>query len=177
MNSFTNKIIKLAEVENNLIIKNEEISKEREIRKFQEIQAKIKKEYNNIYEEYLEIFKSESDFEALKRLIFLQWYAQAEPPNLISLPNFSNVYQNEIMQSLESLFKLKKIDNEFKLMLRWYYSNTDWYFRLYRIPFLQKYLEENKDIPFEINTGNFKFDKRGLMGIYWNSLNRKIKDN
>ncbi|WP_129715123.1 hypothetical protein [Pedobacter sp. SYP-B3415] len=139
----------------------------------------IFEQYRNIHSSYLELYlridDDAAELESLKRLIFLNWYAQVEPSCYTGIEYLDNTTIMTSYSILDQYLTERKIDAEFKWMLSFYFS---WDYTI--LPF-----SENK---FETLTAFVKgvdpsilscpknqlpkgtMDHRGQMGIYWISL-------
>lgn len=124
--------------------------------------------YTEIYLNYTRLFSSEKNIEALKRAIFIQWFAVSEPSELTGIGNLDQSEQGENLFQLTKLIATEKIDHEFSLMFLHYHSVSSWYFK--------SYYDFTEEIQFlsEINNAeykpNYELDFRGQMGNYWKSL-------
>src|SRR5688572_12185092 len=79
-------------------------------------------EYKKIHQAYAEL--SLTDDEALKRGLFIQWYALAEPNYLTGIADLDENAENKIVQALNQRIDAGKADNEVTWMFN-YYSNWD----------------------------------------------------
>ena len=86
-----------------------------------------------IYRQYEQVARAYGDLaaggvaEATKRLVFLWWYSVAEPSYLSGIGRFPDDLSKQTVAMLRSV-AAAGIDEEFKRMLAWYYTITDWYF-------------------------------------------------
>jgi hypothetical protein len=127
-------------------------------------------EYRKIHQTYAEL--SSADDEALKRGLFIQWYALSEPNFLTGIVDLDENAENKIIQSLNHRIKAGNVDDELIWMLN-YYANWDWIFeRLTSFKgFNSKIVnEQNKHLPDKIDKE--AMEQRGQMGKYWNSLTK-----
>jgi len=130
-------------------------------------------EYRKVHQAYAEL--SLTDTEALKRGLFIQWYALAEPNYLTGIADLDENAENKIVQALNGLIEASKVDSELIWMLN-YYSNWDWVFqRLTSFTgFNSKIVnEQNNHLPDKIDRDEMA--QRGQMGKYWNSLTQFSK--
>ena len=130
-------------------------------------------EYKKVHQVYADL--SSHDIEALKRGLFIQWYALTEPDFLTGIADLDENAENKIIQNLNQLIKANKIDDEFIWMLN-YYFNWDWVFERHKTfkGFDIKIVnEQNNQLPDTIDREKMKL--RGQMGKYWNSLTRFSK--
>ena len=119
--------------------------------------------YKLIHDSYTVV----QDIEALKRAVFIQWYAVIEPGNYTGIGLLNTENEKKNILRLNNAIELGNMDTEFKLMLCHYYTIADWYFDSFKeINSLKKYLEKP-------DTGSVRRSlmiNRGQMGVYWNSL-------
>jgi hypothetical protein len=116
-----------------------------------------------------------SGLEALKRALFIQWYAMSEPSCYTGIFDTDPDAQVKVFNRLDEMTKHAKLDFELCYMLSWYYKVTDWYFdRQKNIPYLKKFLNET---PYETPCFRMSdFDNRGQMARYWQSLSTGITE-
>lgn len=127
-------------------------------------------EYRSVHHAYAEL--SRSDIEALKRGLFIQWYALAEPNYLTGISDLDENAENRIMQAIIDIIKAGKSDQELIWMLN-YYSNWNWIFdRLTSFTGFNSQIvnEQNNHLPAKID--RVEMAQRGQMGKYWNSLTK-----
>ncbi len=132
---------------------------------------------SNIFIRYKKVHKAYADLsshniEALKRGLFIQWYAQTEPPYLMGISELDEKATEEIIQQLYKFIANHKIDDEFVWMLNYYFGWKD-VFEAYQSfkGFDTKVVnEQNNQLPDKIDKEKMKM--RGQMGRYWNSLTR-----
>jgi len=125
-------------------------------------------EYRKVHQHYASL--SFSDIEALKRGLFLQWYALSEPNYLTGISDLDKPAENEILKNLDKLISAEKIDSELIWMLN-YYSSQEWILdRISSFKGFDKEIvnEKNNKLPITIDKEAMKL--RGQMGKYWNSL-------
>ena len=67
-------------------------------------------EYKKVHQAYAEL--SSHDIEALKRGLFIQWYAMTEPPYLTGSGDLDESAGDKVIQSLNELITSDKIDEE-----------------------------------------------------------------
>ena len=130
----------------------------------------IGNKYKNIHQEYSRIAKNE--LEALKRGLFIMWYALTEPSCYTGIVVLDSNAENRILKILDRRLKNEIIDYELEWMID-YYSNWDFVFeRFTEFKYLQERLsrKEKVDLPNKIDRK--EMSKRGQMGLYWNSLTK-----
>lgn len=124
--------------------------------------------YRKIHQAYAEL--SLTNNEALKRGLFIQWYALSEPNYLTGIADLDENAENKIIQDLDDRIESGNIDNELTWMLN-YFANWEWIFeRLTSFRgFNSKIVnEQNNHLPDKINKEEMA--QRGQMGKYWSSL-------
>ncbi len=143
---------------------------------YQQPQTKYtSQQLNEIFIEYKKLHlvyasTSSYDIEALKRGLYIQWYALTEPNYLTGIRDLDETAEGKIMHNLSEFIKADKIDKELIWMLN-YYSNWDWVFDKHKTfkGFDTKIVnEQNNQLPEGIDREKMKL--RGQMGKYWNSL-------
>lgn len=126
--------------------------------------------YQKIHEEYSRLAKSE--LEALKRGLFIMWYALTKPSCYTGIVILNPVAENKILKILDRRLKNDITDYELDWMLD-YYSNWEFVFeRFIEFKNLQDRLRKKEKIDLPNQIDRKKMSKRGQMGRYWNSLNR-----
>ena len=115
---------------------------------------------------------SYSDIEALKRGLFIQWYALSELNYLTGISDLDEEIESKILVNLNAFISTGKIDYELTWMLT-YYAKWNWIFERLRIfKGFDKTIvnEQNDKLPDTIDREAMNL--RGQMGKYWNSLTR-----
>lgn len=142
--------------------------------------ADTDKDLNEIFLKYKKVHQLYSDIsfhdiEALKRGLFIQWYALTEPSYLTGIGDLDEIAEDKVVQDLNKLISANRADNELIWMLN-YYSNWEWVFDRHKSfkGFDKNIVNlENSRLPDAIDREKMKF--RGQMGKYWNSLKRFSK--
>jgi hypothetical protein len=132
--------------------------------------SEVSTEYKKVHQVYADL--SSGDMEALKRGLFIQWYALTEPNYLTGISKLDESAEDKVIQNLNELIAADKIDCELIWMLN-YYSNWDWIFERHKSfkGFDTNIVnEQNNQLPDKIDREEMK--QRGQMGKYWNSLTR-----
>ena len=117
---------------------------------------------NNIYAQYQSIHiayteLAHTSIEALKRALFIQWYAVTEPSYLTGIANLNKTAIQQTITLLEKQIKTTS-DKELQYMLN--------YYLLWDYVFISiKKSDINEVVIPTINTKN-----RGQMGMYWKSI-------
>ncbi|MBE9597874.1 hypothetical protein [Pedobacter sp. MC2016-24] len=144
----------------------------------------IFEQYLNIHRSYLELYLRIDDeaakLEILKRLIFLNWYAQVEPSCYTGIEDLDNTIVSESYSILNQYLIDGKIDSEFNWMLSFYSS---WDYTI--LPFSENKLEALTAFVKGVDTSILScpknqlpkgvMDNRGQMGIYWISMSVEKK--
>ncbi len=124
--------------------------------------------YRKVHRLYTDL--SYADIEALKRGLFIQWYALSEPNYLTGISDLDEEVENKIFINLTAFIDTNRIDYELTWMFN-YYARWDWIFeRLSTFKGFDKKIvnEQNDKLPDTIDRK--AMDARGQMGKYWNSL-------
>lgn len=125
--------------------------------------------YKNVHLYYSELAKDND--EALKRGLFIQWYALTEPSYLTGIGLLDDIAEEKIIDLIERKIQKKDIDLELNWMLN-YYANWEFVFEKFSShQALIRFILNRKDT--ELIFDKVDMSKRGQMGEYWNSLNRK----
>jgi hypothetical protein len=123
---------------------------------------KIFSSYNEIFLKYSNL----NNIEAFKRAIFIQWIAIIEPDIYSGIGSLNKVIEEQNLKKLDELAFNNLLDEEFKNMVSFYYSISDWYFENFKE--IKKVVQQQQ---MSIKKNNSMFN-RGQMGKYWNSLNK-----
>jgi len=128
--------------------------------------------YRKIHQAYAEL--SIADIEALKRGLFIQWYALAEPNYLTGIADLDENAENKVMQALNDLIEAGKTDNELIWMLNYYSAWERTFDNLASFKGFNRDIvnEQNNQLPDKIDREEMA--QRGQMGKYWNSLTKFI---
>jgi hypothetical protein len=128
----------------------------------------IIRKYKDVHREYSQL--SLVDNEALKRGLFIQWYALTEPSFLTGIGDIDLESANRIIIVLQDILDNNKADSELLWMLN-YYANWEWCFdHLESFKGFDPRIvnEQNNHLPQSIDKEGMR--TRGQMGKYWNSL-------
>ncbi|UCC98183.1 MAG: hypothetical protein JSW66_20345 [Phycisphaerales bacterium] len=158
-----------------------------------------------VYEAWRRIFElyvieaRKGDLEALKRALFLYWYACSEPSEFSGIPALDDGLTAEVLGMVNETAKKGRLDIELKWMLPYYYYITDWYIERLEgfcelkevskanreaympdwsqpacyesLRGLQEALARKLDLdPWEELCLKSSFSNRGQMGYYWKSV-------
>lgn len=111
------------------------------------------------------------DGEALKRALFLQWYACAEPPFLSGLGEMDEVAERAVFQRLDELAARDELDDELRWMLPWYALIAEYYFEERAPMALARWLATRGDAhDVDLAAKGASLVDRGQMGKYWRSI-------
>lgn len=126
--------------------------------------------YRQVHNNYSDLAKGND--EALKRGLFIQWYAITEPKYLTGIEALNEVAEENIIDLIEEKIQNKSLDTELKWMLN-YYATWDYVFdRFKNRKGLADLIENRSDGLLEgLVIDKEAMNKRGQMGAYWNSLN------
>jgi hypothetical protein len=127
-------------------------------------------EYSRIHRCYVELIDDPScGLEALKRALFIQWYAVSEPACFTGILEVAAEPEAKILSRLDEMTKSGHLDAELRDMLRWYYQVSDWYFeRREQVPNLKRFLKEPPHEPPRLHKTDL--GNRGQMTRYCQSL-------
>lgn len=141
-----------------------------EIKKQQIQEFGIFEAYRDIFNQYSKLIKT--NIEALKRGLFLMWYSKLEPSCYTGIEGICKKSEENIIKTLNRHLKSNISDFELNWMIS-YYSNWDYFFEEFKdYDAFQNKLKVEVELPATIDLN--KMEKRGQMGIYWNSIfNRK----
>lgn len=137
-------------------------------------------EYSDVHKQYLKIFRttpdSEIKLEALKRLVFLNWYFMLEPRCFTGIGDLHEATVLDSYEILNDYIRQNKLDKELLWMLC-YYANWDWTilsFSENRFQALTEFVKSINLDPSILHVPKHQLPKqtmnnRGQMGIYWKS--------
>ena len=174
----TSKVMNLEELnsaEQTLLSRVESATGLMEEKHLQLQQNGVHAEYRKIYEAYVEMITSETEWlEALKRSVFLLWYEQAEPSCFSGLFELPETAHQKVFNSLERRAEAGDLDLELKWMLPYYDMIAEWVFEQRKgLQNLQVFLTDNRVDNRELWLQELKaenFVGRGQMGDYWTSI-------
>lgn len=118
-------IVDLTNKENELLEKIEKVVGLMEDQNIMLEKEGIFDEYKKLFNEYVGLHKK--DLEALKRCLFLYWYALSEPTCYTGLSEFDNNQVEKVLNTLDQRLSQENSDYELEWMLG-YYSNWDYIF-------------------------------------------------
>ena len=125
--------------------------------------------YKQVHKQYAEL--AHKELEALKRGLFIQWYALTEPSYLTGIGDIDEQAEIKIINLIDEKIGSNTLDSELTWMLN-YYATWDYVFEgFHTFSNLKAFLVNAKSSLPEKIEGN-RMEKRGQMGKYWNSLNQ-----
>jgi hypothetical protein len=126
--------------------------------------------YRQVHNHYSDLAKGND--EALKRGLFIQWYAITEPNYLTGIKELDEVAEENIVDLIEEKIQNKSLDTELKWMLN-YYATWDYVFDRFknRKGLAELIVNRTDRLPEGLVIDKEAMNKRGQMGTYWNSLN------
>lgn len=135
--------------------------------------------YKILHQAYLLLFEqtTEPDIksEALKRLIFLNWYSILEPPCFTGIAELSHEVIASSFEKLDKYLTEQRLDKEFLWMLS-FYSCWDYIILMFSDPDLPELTKFVHSIDTEVlhvpkhQLPKGTMDNRGQLGMYWQSL-------
>jgi hypothetical protein len=140
-------------------------------------------DYKSIHNQYLNLYKSSDEAaiktEALKRLIFLNWFYMAEPGMLTNITHLDDDTMFAGYEILNDLIQIDKLDDEFKWMLAFYskWDHTILEFSEDDLDALTAFVKQNRVMPRQPPAKELiegKMDNRGQMGKYLTTLSETI---
>ncbi|MCJ8164486.1 hypothetical protein MKJ04_06480 [Pontibacter sp. E15-1] len=124
--------------------------------------------YKQVHLQYSLLAKENS--EALKRGLFIQWYALTEPNYLTGVNEVDEQAELRIISLIDAKIGNSNLDSEFHWMLN-YYAAWDYVFQRFpKFMNLNEFVEGAKPDAFPEKIDRKVMNKRGQMGMYWNSL-------
>ncbi len=146
----------------NLVGSIEEKSREIEIRG-------IFDDYKQVHSQYADLAQENS--EALKRGLFLQWYAFVEPPFLSGINGTNPQAERRIINIFNEKIIQNIVDFELHLMVSHYMVWEFVFDRFETGPNLVRLFTNGLDNDYIIQyMKQSNFNHRGQMGIYWQSI-------
>ncbi len=137
----------------------------------------LKKKLKTVFASYRQVHRQYSDLakekdEALKRGLFIQWYAITEPNYLTGIEQLDEDAENNIIDIIEHKIQSNSLDSELKWMLN-YYATWDYVFDKFknRKGLAELIANRTNGLPIGLVIDKVAMNKRGQMGMYWNSLN------
>ena len=161
-------IDELTKIENELYLKVYSLNGTIEEKHEQITKLGISNEYKIIHQKYAEL--SSENIEALKRGLFINWFAVSEPTFLTGIAELDENAEEKIIKEINERIKNRTVDFELNWMLN-YYKNWDYAFAKFaKYELFYAKIMSNEEIEMP-KIDKQKMENRGQMGIYWNSLN------
>ena len=127
-------------------------------------------QYAAVHEAYVSLAHEQNSLEALKRALFLQWFAVAEPACFSGLREIRKAPESRLWILIGEFLRADAADDELHLMLASYYALSDFYFDA----------AASQEVIASARAGRAftdvrstlvedQFLDRGAMGEYWSS--------
>jgi len=116
--------------------------------------------YAEVHRRYTALAEAGST-EALKRALFLQWFAAAEPPFLTGISELDREAERRTAMLTERLCATGTMDEELGWMLPHYFLIASWAFPLSECPQLSAYCEENEPADAVLPPPEARLEGRG----------------
>ena len=133
----TDELENLAEEEECLFARVIQVEGTFEAREQQLREEGVFEAYRRIHAEYARLAVEQENLEALKRALFLQWYAAIEPSAFTGIPETGPLgtdeglrgeAESQVLGEVDRRVREGQLDNELHWMLPLYYSIQEWYF-------------------------------------------------
>lgn len=161
MMKITDKLVELSNQELEIVNLIQSIKGSLEERRELLIKQNVFEKYRKIFYEYSKI----EDIEAIKRAVFIQWYATIEPDVFSGIGELDKEEEDKNLEKIYGMVFNSTLDAEFTYMLSHYYQLSEW---LFNNDVMNIFSEKRiTDVLFE---GSSKMVNRGQMGVYWNSV-------
>jgi hypothetical protein len=131
-------------------------------------------EYPAIFGAYVELVRLAADeavaLEALKRVVFLAWWAFSVPSIDSGIAELPESSVREVMQLLESAISGGRTDDELQAMLAWYHSRFGYVFEHFGpVRELETFVAETPEDEARARVLAGPFAGRGQLGVYWSA--------
>jgi hypothetical protein len=135
-------------------------------------QTGVYDDYAKVFTSYVDLLDSESEAnEALKRAVFLIWYAQAEPSCFSGLGILPEQSSCLVYETLESKARSNDLDSELLWMVAFYDGIAEWVFADEKgLPTFRRTVERSDREAWMNELDPKRFAHRGQMGNYWISI-------
>ena len=161
-------IDQLTKFENELYLTVVEIYNKEQTTELNEELKTIFASYKQVHKNYADL--SNNDYEALKRGLFIQWYACIEPSYFTGIAEIDQEAEKNIIDNIEKHIQNKTLDVELKWMLN-YFASWDFVFaRFSTRKGLVELIANRTEEFFPTKIDNEAMSTRGQMGKYWNSI-------
>ncbi|WP_128544511.1 hypothetical protein [Larkinella soli] len=125
--------------------------------------------YKQVHDGYADLAKENN--EALKRGLFLQWYALVEPSFLTGINDIDSQAEKEIIRVLDDQIGENEVDAELYSMVSYYADWENVFDRFNGYSNLTQLLKNRLDYDSIIlQLKQSDLTSRGQMGIYWQSV-------
>jgi hypothetical protein len=133
------------------------------------------KKLEEVFEAYMQVHRdyaklSPDDDEALKRGLFLQWYAATEPSHLSGISTIDPISERIIIEQIEKRIQNKSIDEELIWMLNYFATWSFVFEKFIDFKGLSELINNKTESLFSKTIDRNNMKTRGQMGQYWNSL-------
>jgi hypothetical protein len=128
----------------------------------------IYKAYRLIHQQYAAL--ADKDEEALKRGLFIQWYAVTEPNYLTGIEQLDQQAELAIIKALDERLEKGLVDLELQWMLDYYASWDNVFEQFKEYEALNRVINTSRKYSLPHTIDRAAMEKRGQMGEYWNSL-------
>ena len=132
--------------------------------------------YEQLFYRYLEIHKEYAsgahyNIEALKRGLFIQWFAWTEPSALSGMSVLDAASERAIAIALDAKLEANSIDEELRWMFSHYVGVADFAFLGFKdLKYLNNYILTCSAPIYPVSIDRVIMRTRGGMGNYWNSM-------
>jgi hypothetical protein len=125
--------------------------------------------YRRIHSHYAEI--AYESLEALKRGLFIQWYAMVEPSFCSGISDIEQEAGNSIISILNNQITQDGTDPELHCMVSYYAGWEGVFTRFHSNVGLSTLLSNKPNYDYILDQmKHFNLDHRGQMGLYWKSI-------
>jgi len=166
------KIETIAENEKDVLGRLEMDDQEKDMGAEKQPDDKVYQIYNDIFICYVVLSIHDMNTEALKRAIFLQWYATVQPYPVTGLKTLDPVFQNKALENLAEYLEKGQLDEEFVIMLFHYHKSNPSVFSTYEKneSFEKLFLNTQLTSKAYLILKQIDFNNRGQMGLYWQHI-------
>lgn len=161
-------LAELTEAEERLLSEVERVTGSMEEKHMQLVQRGVFNNYARVHVAYAELAFG-GDTEALKRALFLQWYAVSEPACFSGLFELELEAERRVLELLDGSVSGDDFDAELEWMLPHYHTINDYYFDSCEgLPALKRWLRKHASDEFPVDrVRDAALDGRGQMSRYW----------
>ncbi|RZL13983.1 MAG: hypothetical protein EOO89_16735 [Pedobacter sp.] len=127
------------------------------------------RKYCGIHTEYA--FLADKDIEALKRGLFIQWFAYAEPSALSGISVLDPESMRAVAVALDARLEADDIDEELRWMFSHYVGVADFAFDQFKdLKYLNNFILSYSKTNYPVSIDRVSMRTRGGMGRYWSSM-------